>query len=55
MILYGRVGTWSVRTANMKKGAPGDTTLWTACSQSIMQHVVLPWRADGNELRIGIQ
>ena len=47
VVLYGRVGTYKTRTATMKKGVPGDEVLWRMCAESIMTHVVEPWRAVG--------
>ena len=47
VVLYGRVGTYSTRTATMKKGLPADENLWRACAESINQHVVKPWSLAG--------
>ncbi|KAL1524767.1 hypothetical protein AB1Y20_019650 [Prymnesium parvum] len=47
VVLYGRVGTYQVRTASLKKGMPADHALWHACAATIRTHVVLPWRAAG--------
>ena len=51
IVLYGRVGTYRVRTASMKKGLPGDFDLWRACATTILAHVVRPWREAGRENR----
>ena len=47
LILYGRVGTYTVRTASMKKGMQAEPQLWSTCAASIMDNVVQPWRAAG--------
>ena len=47
VVLYGRVGTYTTRTATMKKGVPGDESLWRNCAESIRLHVVKPWSGAG--------
>ena len=47
VVLYGRVGTYTTRTATMKKGLPADERLWRNCAESIKLRVVTPWRAAG--------
>ena len=47
IVLYGRIGTYRVRTASMKKGMPGDFDLWRACATTILAHIVRPWHEAG--------
>ena len=47
LVLYGRVGTYLVRTQSLKMGQHGDPELWARAAASIKQHVVDPWRRAG--------
>ena len=47
IVLYGRVGTYLVRTQSLKMGQHGDPELWARAAASIKQHVVDPWRRAG--------
>ena len=47
LVLYGRVGTFTRRSASMKQGDLGDARLWRMCADSIHERVVEPWRRAG--------
>ena len=47
LVLYGRVGTYLVRTQSLKMGQHGDPELWARAAASIKRHVVDPWRRAG--------
>ena len=47
VVVYGRVGTYTIRTASLKKGMSADPELWQNCAESIRKHVVEPWGAVG--------
>jgi len=47
LLLYGRVGTYTHRAADLTPDLPGDPALWRNCAQSIQRHIVAPWREAG--------
>ena len=55
LVLYGRVGTYTTRTASMKAGDHGDKGLWRECANSIRSQVLEPWRAAGVRLAVFVQ
>ena len=55
LVLYGRVGTYTTRTASMKAGDHGDKGLWRECANSIRSQVLEPWRASGVRLAVFVQ
>ena len=50
-VLYGRVGTYKLRTVDMhydeSKHVPADVTLWRTSAASIVKHVIRPWSRGG--------
>lgn len=48
LVLYGRVGTYKNRAADLPQSALGDEVLWRRCADSIDHFVVAPWRRAGH-------
>lgn len=48
LVLYGRVGTYKQRAAELSPNAPGDELLWRRCAESIDHFVVAPWKRAGH-------
>jgi hypothetical protein len=47
LVLYGRIGTYTQRTAQLSSHAQGSLALWRNCADSILKNVVEPWRSAG--------
>ena len=47
VVLYGRIGTYTTRSASLRLGMPGDAQLWKACAETISKHVMQPWQSVG--------
>lgn len=55
LVLYGRIGTYNKRTANMKSTEKADLKMWKSAAVSTMKNIIQYWKSFNISVNVFIQ